>query len=168
MPWLSIFMALLAWLSADKSTPAARTNALMGAALAGGATYAVTHGTDWGKANLGQFDGVVDPDALIPTTTKTVNGVTYDVPNGQVLQYDSDGSVILDGNGSPIFATDTTVVPTVENGLLSTTGEILKSWGGTGTAAVIGTTALATGAAGSVKDLLPWILGGFALFLLVK
>lgn len=94
--------------------------------------------------------------------------MTYDVPNGQVLQYDSDGGVILDGNGSPIFATDTKVVPTVGNGLLSTTGEILKSWGGTGTAAVIGTTALATGGAGPLKELLPWILGGLALFLLVK
>lgn len=64
MPWLTIFMAVLAFFITKKNT-GSTSKAALAAALAGGGTYAVTHDTDWGRANLGEFDGVV-PEVTIP------------------------------------------------------------------------------------------------------
>lgn len=88
MPWLSLALALLTYLLSPKDTATQRRNALLGAAVVGGATYATTHYTDWGKENLGQFDGVVDTSTvpvadptsstLVPATTgasATSNGL---------------------------------------------------------------------------------------------
>lgn len=71
MPWLSLLMTLLAYLLAPRGTAAERRNALLGAALVGGGTYAVTHYTDWGKENLGQFDGVIDDEVMGPPAPGT-------------------------------------------------------------------------------------------------
>lgn len=159
MPWLSIFMALLAWLSSDKSTPEARTKALLGAAVVGGGTYAVTHATDWGQANLGALDGVA---AAGPATkVVTYQGQSYTVPRDQSLATDANGTILTNDDGTPKFAVSAD--PTA-NQLINGTTKVLTSWGGTGTAAVIGATALAT--TSSWQKYLPWIIGGVALLAL--
>lgn len=113
MPWLTIAITLLTYLLQPRGTSAERRKALIGAALAGGATYAVTHYTDWGKENLGQFDGVIPTDNL-PTvdTENTGGGATVGVKPGNT---------------------------TPTSGFWDT----LTSWGPGGTAAVVGTGAAA-------------------------
>lgn len=115
-PWLSLAVALLAYLLQPRGTADERRKALVGAALAGGATYAVTHYTDWGKENLGQFDGVV--------------------PNNKLPVVDPTNS----SGGSTVGVKPGNTAPTT--GFWDT----LTSWGPTGTAAVVGTgTAVVTG-----------------------
>lgn len=50
------------------------------------------------------------------------------------------------------------------NGAIGTAGDVLKSWGATGTAAVIGTTAVASDS--NLKKYLPWLLIAGAFILL--
>lgn len=81
MPWLTILMAVLSFFFTKKNT-GSTSKAALAAALVGGGTYAVTHNTDWGRANLGQFDGVA-PAVTIPgpngTTTQGASGATVGV-----------------------------------------------------------------------------------------
>lgn len=66
----------------------------------------------------------------------------------------------------PGTATTSSTVADVMGKTVTTTGEVLKDWGATGTAAVIGTTAIAT--SDTLKKWLPWILVGGGLILLTK
>lgn len=143
MPWFSIIMALLAFF-ASKESGASNTKALVTAGLAGASSYYVTHETDWGKANLGALDGVA-------TATE-----------GAVPILDIDGRPVLDDNGRPV------VKPPTSGGVGSNVADVLKSWGGAGTAAVVGTAAIATGGTDAIKAVLPWALGALALFLVIK
>jgi hypothetical protein len=136
MPWLTIIMALISYFSQKKSG-ASNTKALLTAGLVGAGTYYVTHETDWGQANLGQFDGVPNPGAT-PVT-------------------DAGGTPLQDANGLQVLGGLGTTA-------IKTTGDVLKSWGGTGTAAVVGTVALANG---SLSKYIPWIIGGVAAFFLL-
>lgn len=57
--WIVLIVALITFLTAKKK--GASTGEAMGyAALAGGATYAVEYGTDWGKENLLPLNGKID------------------------------------------------------------------------------------------------------------
>lgn len=137
MPWLTIILALVSFFMSKKSG-ASNTKAALTAGLVGAGSYYVTHETDWGKANLGQFDGVViDGDEVVK---------------------DKDGNVVKDTAGNPIK----TGAGTAGTSLM----DVLKGWGATGTAAVIGTTAAAGGGLFSSKNL-PWLIGGAAVLLLV-
>jgi len=135
MPWFSIIMAILSFLF-QKKNGASNTKALVTAGLVGGASYFVTHDTDWGKANLGSLDGV-------------------DVPTGGTTWTDASGTVVTNASGQPITTGGT-------NGVT----DVLKSWGATGTATVLGTAAAVTG-----KGIFgnPWIvallIGGGLLLL---
>lgn len=142
MPWLTILMALLSFF-ASKESGASNTKALALAGLAGAGTYAVTHNTDWGAANLGSLDGV----------TSTTSAATVLVG--------ADGQPVLDSHGNPVPA------PSIITGLGSNVADTLKSWGGVGTAAVVGTAAASSSGLFSSANL-PWIAGGVALFLLIK
>lgn len=136
MPWLTIIMALLSFF-ATKASGGSNTKALVAAGLAGAGTYYTTHNTDWGKANLGKFDGVT------PVGT---------------------GADVVATNGQPVTDLAGNTVKQVVDGTFDT----LKSWGGTGTAAVIGTAALAGGAFGSAQKWLPWLVGGGVLLLMSR
>lgn len=81
MPWLSIILALLSFFAA-KANGASDTKALLTAGLVGAGSYYVTHETDWGKANLGDLDGLGTTTTTVgadgQTTTSIING-TRDV-----------------------------------------------------------------------------------------
>lgn len=158
MPWLSIILALLTFFI-SKRNGASNTKALLTAGLTGAGSYYVTHETDWGKANLGALDGV------------PVGGT-------EPLK-DANGNVIVSPTGAPVVGpaitppTTTTpgggVVPVqtgTGSGIVSTVGDVLKSWGGTGTAAVVGTTAVAS--SDSLKKYIPWIIGGGLALLFLR
>lgn len=148
MPWLTILITLLSFFMSKRSG-ASNTKAALIAGLAGGATYYTTHQTDWGKATLGSLDGV--PPAV---TGAPLLG--------------ADGTTPITEGGAPVA----TNVPLVAGGTTSTGGtgitDVLKSWGATGTAAVIGTAAAATGSGIFTSKNLPWFLAAGAAFLLLK
>lgn len=138
MPWLSIIMALLSFFVSKKSG-ASNTKAAITAGLVGAGTYYVSHETDWGRANLGDLDGVV-PDG---------DGVVIGTGNAPVT--DADGKpIVTGGNAGGTSFTD-----------------ILRGWGATGTAAVIGAGAAATGSGVFSSKNLPWLIGGAVLLLVI-
>lgn len=75
MPWLTIIMTLLSYFLSKKGG-ASDSQALLTAGLVGGATYYTTHNTEWGRTNLGKFDGVVTPGPA--TAPQLGNGVPTD------------------------------------------------------------------------------------------
>lgn len=141
MPWLTIIMALLSFFASKKSG-ASNTKALLTAGLVGAGTYYVSHETDWGKANLGSLDGVASP------------------ATGSLAVLDADGKPVVGATGVPLTAQDTS------KGVGSNVADVLKSWGGVGTAAVVGTTAAAGGGFFSSKNM-PYIIGAGILLALV-
>lgn len=158
MPWLSIILALLAFFI-SKRNGASNTKALLTAGLTGAGSYYVTHETDWGAANLGALDGV-EPMATVPIL-------------------DTDGNVITGPTGTPVVGpavgSAVTTTPTgatvpvsqgTGSGVVSTVGDVLKSWGGTGTAAVVGTAAVAS--SDNSRKYIPWIIGGALALLLLR
>lgn len=137
--WLTIIMTLLSFFLQKRDTPEQRRKAALVAAGVGAATYYVSHETEWGRENLGQYDGV----DFTSGQTGTSGGAS--VPNAA-------GS---SGNSSSIGSD-----------LVKTTGNVLSSWGGTGTAAVIGTSAIATNS--SLQKWLPYLLIGGAFLVLSR
>lgn len=140
MPWLSIIIAILSMLTAKKQG-ASTGAALAVGALAGAGTYYVTHETEWGVNNLGQYDGVVSPapgpTVAVPAPTPANPSATINIPAPNNPNTNSGQSGFWD---------------------------VLSDWGPTGTAAVIGTTAVATNS--NLSKYIPLILGVGAIILL--
>lgn len=149
MAWLTILMALLSFFGAKKNG-ASNTKALLTAGLVGAGSYYVTHNTDWGRANLGALDGVV--------------------PVGSTPLLDTAGNPAVDADGRPVYVDGPTAdggAASSDTSMVGTVGKVLTSWGGTGTAAVLGTAAAATsGFFGS--SAFKWILGGAVALLILK
>lgn len=141
MPWLSIIMAIISAIASLKSKPNDKGRAVAAAALAGMGTYYVTHNTEWGRENLGKLDGVV----TVPP-----------VPAGDTPATLPDGSKT---------GTLVTPMPTTTNGTQTGVWDVMKDWGPTGVASVIGTTAVATG---RFDKYLPWIVVGLGVLLIVR
>lgn len=144
MPWLSIVMAIVTFFLAGGSEKENRGRALVAAGLAGAATYYVSHETEWGQRNLGEFDGV-----------------TVKAPN------DADSSPVADQNGQPYIGSDGKPirVPLRPDGREPSSGfwSTLTSWGAAGTAAVVG-----VGGAVASGDAPNWLLlGGLAVAAIV-
>lgn len=180
--WVSLILALISFF-VSKKNGASSTEAALTAAAVGAGTYYVTTQTDWGKSTLGGINdsiadltgtGYVDPakDATYtPEQVKPLVGADgkpvldaagnplYEPIVGSVVPRNPDGSVKVESDGSIVGALVTGV-----------TG-VLKSWGGAGTAAVIGTTAVATsdsGITGFLKDNALLIGGAILAFMLLK
>lgn len=143
--WISIILALISFFTSKKSG-ASNSEALTNAALVGGGTYYVATQTAWGQKNLGLFD--------TPAGTGT----------GGTPVLDKSGQAVIDpATGLPMVSYANTQ---------SGTGaaDVLKSWGGTGTAAVIGTAAVATNGdlMSSISKYLPIIIGAVAVVALTR
>lgn len=129
MPWFSIFMAILTFFLSGGTKKENRTRALIAAGLVGAGSYYLTHNTEWGQRNLGEFDGVVKP-----------------VTGGEITNPNNPNNKIPapTGTGTSIW-------------------DVLRNWGASGTAAVIG-----TGAAAATGNIMPWLLIGGVILLLMK
>lgn len=138
MPWLSLLSFILTFLL-QKSKGKSTGAALVSAGLVGLATYALADPTN--PSNL--FGVGVDSGGVAAAGAPKVAAV------GEIGSSAASSSV-TDLLGKTV----------------TTTGDVLKSWGGTGTAAVIGTTTLATSS--SASKYLPWIIGGVVLFAALK
>lgn len=141
MPWITILLFVLSFLTA-KRNGATDGQAVLGAALVGGATYAVTHSDFAAGTALAEMDGVQTATQLL----------------------DANGAPVTDSSGRPITLPSGATIDNTGK-IISTTGEVLKSWGGTGTAAVVGSVALANGA---FDKYLPLILLGAGFLVLAK
>lgn len=163
--WIQIILAVLAFFLTKK-----KTGDTGKAALAAGATYLATdwvvNDTDWGKENLlplnesvSSFFGlegtvaIKDEESGVTTVVDPKTGEPVKIPAGYTVVPGPDGAYALKQDST---------------GLLYATADVLKTWGGTGTAAVIGTTAAATGT-GIFDDIPPWVIwagilgGGYLL-----
>lgn len=137
MPWLSIISFIVTFLF-QKSKGKSTSAALLSGAAVGAATYFLADPSN--PDNL--FKIGVDSGGTAAAGAEVVK------PAGEVV------------TGSTAGITD------VLGKTVTTAGSVLSSWGGTGTAAVIGTTALATSS--SFSKYLPWILGAGAILLLSR
>lgn len=158
---ISIIIALIGFFVSKKSGASTTEAALIGAG-AGLGTYYVGTQTEWGQDLVASIDAKWDP--VVDSSGSPViypDGSVVTVPSGATPQRDANGSLVYDATGKVVYTLGTLAGKTVE-----TAGTVLTSWGPTGTAAVVGTTALAT--SGDRKKWLPWIAGGAALLLLSR
>jgi len=145
MPWLTIIMMLLSFFTSKKSG-ASNTKALLTAGVVGAASYGVTHYTDWGKANLGDLDGYIAPGVGTPLLGP-------------------DGNPVIDG---VVPIPTSTTADGIKNPSTSGVFDVLKSWGATGTAAVIGTTAMSTGSFGGISTSTWLAIGAVVAFFVIS
>jgi len=149
---LSLLMSAISFFLSKKAgaTPA---QAAAIAAAAGAGTYYVANNTDWGKSTITALDekwvAMTKPDGTVYTD---VDGTVY-APDGSVVEVNADGTPVLDAAGNIVTR------------LVTTTGDVLQSWGPAGTAAVIGTAALA---ADGIGKYVPWLIGGALALLLLN
>lgn len=151
----SIILALISYFTSKKSGASSAQAAMAGVA-AGVGTYYVATETEWGKsmfATTNDSSWVVAKDANGKTITDDQGRTVY-VPAGETAIVDTNGKVQVQADGTWFTKT------------LATTADVLKSWGGAGTAAVVGTAAVA--GSDNFKKYLPWLLIGGAVILLTK
>lgn len=154
---IALITALISYFGAKKSG-ASDTAALAVGAAAGAGTYYVATQTDWGKGIVSSIDTkwaqLTGSDGK-PLTT--ADGQPIIGPEGSTPVKNPDGSYAKDDKGNIVFE--------LGGKLISSAGEVLKSWGPVGTAGVIGV------GAGLASGIPPWVLlagGGVLLFALLK
>lgn len=151
MPWITIVLTLLSFFL-TKAKTGSTSKAALAAALVGGATYAVTHSDFAAGTALAEYDGVVN-------TARPV--------------LDATGQQILDANGKPVQAVSgATLAPSgtagapAGGGIVPAAAGVLTSWGATGTAGVIGATAVATDS--NLRKYIPFLIGGAILLIVTR
>lgn len=116
MPWVTIIMAIISFLTAKKSG-ASNGQAAAVAGVAGLGTYYVTHETEWGVKNLGELDGI-KPTSPATTTTPNADGTSSTTTKA--------GTQIVSGSGGvqvPAITTGSSGV----TGMLGKVGETIAS-----------------------------------------
>lgn len=154
---ISVVLALISYFTAKKSGAKDAQAAAVGAAAGLGSYYVATQ-TDWGKSFFADTskDWVLATDAN-GNPVKDEYGTDVYVPAGEQAIIGPDGKVKVSADGTWFTKT------------LDSTASVLKSWGGAGTAAVIGTTAAASGGVFSdLKQYVPWILLGLGAYVILK
>lgn len=147
--WLTIIMTILSFILTKKKTGSTST-ALAGAALAGAGTYYATTQTDW-----------FDKDNVLTSWPKPSTATT-----GGTTVTDANGNTVVVPGGALGTATNPGVG--LVGQVVDTTGKVLTGWGGTGTAAVIGTSNLTSGGASSIPTW-GWVVAALGLgFLILK
>lgn len=145
---IPVILALISYFTAKKGG-ASTAQAAGVAAAAGIGSYYVATETDWGKSVVAKLDG-----AWLKLTNQNGSDVIGDdgkpvyAPEGAVVVRDAAGNLVKDANGNWFSSATGTI------------GDVLKDWGASGTALVVGTGAAASGGMFSNK----WVvIGGLAL-----
>lgn len=145
MPWTSIIMFILSFLM-SKSKGKSTAQAAGIAALAGGATYLLADPANSSNLlGIGVEPGSVGAEKASPGDSAAVSSVLATDPE----------------HTAKSTAAGTAAGQTWFQSTLDTVGSTLKSWGGVGTAAVIGTTGVVAGDSETSSKILMW--GGLAL-----
>lgn len=142
--WVSLIIAVLAYLLQDPQNSSERKKALLTAGAVGAVTYGVTEHTDWGKENLKPLDDDINEFLGFGKGDSKTDADAKDA--GSALGGSTTGKQTSGSSSSGFWDT-------------------LKSWGATGTATVAGTLGLATG---TLPSWLIWVAGGAGLYLLLK
>lgn len=157
---ISLIVALISYFTAKKKGASDTAAALAGIGAGAGAYYVTTQ-TEWGKDVVGSIDkgwtALVGPSG---EALKNKDGTPATAPEGAKPQLDASGNVLRDSNGNILWK----MLDTAGN-VVTTGGRVLTSWGPTGTAAVIGATALATG---KKSNWMWWAAGAAVLFIIMK
>lgn len=157
---VALIIALISYFTARKKGASDTTAALAGIGAGAGAYYVTTQ-TEWGKDVVSSIDkgwtALVGPSGEALTNG---DGTPATAPKGAQPQRDASGKVLYDSNGNIMWK----LLDTAGN-VVTTGGKVLTSWGPTGTAAVIGATALATGKTG---NWMWWAAGAAFLLFVVK
>lgn len=150
---IAIILALISYFTAKKSGASSGEAALVAAGVGAGSYYVGTQ-TDWGRDTVSwASDKWTTLTGIGGATITNDDGSIPKAPPGATATYDSEGNVVKDANGNVMWK------------LLDSTGNVLTSWGPTGTAAVIGTAGLT--ASGGLEKSLPWIAAGVVAVLLI-
>lgn len=147
---IALIMALVSFFGSKKAG-ASDGEAAAIAGAAGLGTYYVSTQTEWGRdlvSDIKSWVGVTDSSG---DPVLNGDGQPATVPEGAEVILNEDGSVAKDANGNVLWK------------LVDSTGKVLTSWGPVGTAGVIGTAGIATGA---IDTKWLWI-GGAALLAVV-
>lgn len=137
---IALITALIGYFGSKKAGASDGEAALVAAGVGAG-TYYVGSQTEWGKDVVNGVSRTWED--LIGSDDKPLlnsDGSIATAPPGAKPVYKEDGSVMKDPNGNIVWK------------MVDEAGNVLQSWGPTGTAAVIGTTAVATD-----DDLKKWI-----------
>lgn len=149
---IPIILALISYFTSKKAGASSAQAGLVAAGVGVGSYYVATQ-TDWGKSFFSDADAKMIPLMEGGVAVKDKDGNPVMVPEGSTTKRDGDKLSVTSPSGSVWTST------------LDSVGGVLKSWGGTGTAAVIGAGAIATNS--SLKKWLPWLLiGGVAIMVL--
>lgn len=151
MPWASIIVAVISFVITYLADGHKAGTAALVAAGSGLATYAYS-ASPYAPSWLQQADGI--PSSGSDTTTAGTTNVMTGQPG-------ATGAV--SGNAPGLGGT--------VSSLGADTAKVLSSWGGTGTAEVVGATTVAANSGSILTDLepyLPYILIGGAAILLAK
>lgn len=81
--WLSLLLALLAYLASPKGNDAERRRALLTAAAVGGAAYIATEYTDWGRDLSDNFDDAIGVGGTDDTVEDAAKKPTIKDPSGK-------------------------------------------------------------------------------------
>lgn len=150
---IAIVMAIISFFSSKKAGASDGEAALVAAGVGAG-TYYVSTETEWGRGVIDSIEswvGVSDDKGPLVNN----DGEPVRVPKGAEIVKDATGAPARDANGNVMWK------------LVDTTGKTLQSWGGVGTAAVIGAGALAADDDGLPSWVVPVGIGA-AAFLLLK
>lgn len=128
---LAIIAAIISYFGAKKSG-ASDGEAALAAAAVGAGTYYVATQTEWGKGLVDKIENWVGVEDSEGSPLLNNEGEPVKVPKGAEVIKNPDGSPKLDENGNVLWK------------LVDTAGNTLQSWGGVGTAAVIGAGAIAS------------------------
>lgn len=159
MPWFQLIMALVSFFITKKKT-GSTSKAALAAVAAGVAANWVVDNTQVGKEYLGGFNSTVNGWLGLNSGTVDSAGVVKDA-SGNVVTIPDGTKAVAQPDGSVVY------VPTGSSGQTgSSVWDVFKSWGPTGTAAVVGTAAVATDS--NLKKWLPIGLAALAAVLILK
>lgn len=136
---ISLIIAILTYVTSKKKGNASGTQAALAGLAAGAGTYYVATETEWGQSAVSSLEGWMGMGDS-PGTNPDLREVTT-----------VDGTKVY--------------VPKDPKGTTNM-WDTLSSWGPTGTAGVVGTGYLT--ATGQLDKYVPWIIGGVALFLIMR
>lgn len=155
--WFTIIMMLISFFAKYRSKKENLGSALLTSAAIGAGSYYLTHNTDILPDSIRQLDGVsTSIPQMLPNASEVAAGTATEA---QRAAYNA------------ALATATAAGGTYNSSgalqsVVSTTGDVLKSWGAAGTAGVIATTAAVT--TNSWEKYLPWLAAGGLAFILMR
>lgn len=150
-------MMLISYFTSKKAGASDSTAAMI-AAGAGAGTYYATTQTTWGQDLVSTLDTEWKSLTDKGVQVKNTDGTNATAPAGAVVKKDGDGNTMYSPTGSVLWE--------LPGQIVKTAGDTLSSWGGVGTAAVVGAGSLASD--GSSSNLIKWGLAAIAVILVLK